>query len=232
MAEIEKDAPAAQTAPAPKKKKSGASKPKTPEPEDEVFSGRLLIAAILTAGMVIVPVSPLSALITRKSPTSAARSSWKVGSSQELHLTVITADYRKLACADDRVAPSGAHCEFKSNGEPFPRPEDAPVDDNKATILQPYRTTDGLLLYASGLWAQPEIATRLHDEPPQGVAETKLARFIVSCKASFLAEWSDPKLRWAPTDKFATPSNSDGVVEKNVMVTEVSGCKILQDERH
>ncbi len=232
MAEIEKDAPAAQTALAPKKKKSSASKPKAPEPENEVFSGRLLIAAILTAGMVIVPVSPLSALITRKSPTSAQRSSWKIGSSQELHLTVITADYKKLGCADDRVAPSGAHCEFKGNGEPFPRADDAPTDDNKATILQPYRTTDGLLLYASGLWAQPEIATRLHDEPPQGVAETKLARFIVSCRASFLAEWSDPKLRWAPADKFSAPSNSDGVVEKNVMVTEVSGCKILEDERH
>src|SRR5690606_32590169 len=149
MAETEKEVPAAVAAPVPKKKKSGASKPKAPEPENEVFSGRLLIAAILTAGMVIVPVSPLSALITRKSPTSAQRSSWKIGSSQELHLTVITADYRKLGCADDRVAPNGAHCEFKSNGETFPRSDDAPVDDNKASILQPYRTTDGLLLYAS-----------------------------------------------------------------------------------
>lgn len=235
MADREDEAgttPEPTSAPAPKKRKASASKTKPPEPEDEIFSGRLLVAAILAASMVVLPVSPLSALITRKSPTSAQRSSWKVGSSQELHLTVVTADYKKLGCADDRKASNGAHCEFKANGEPLPLPDDAPADDNKLSILQPYRTTDGLLLYVAGLWAQPEVATRLHDEPPQGVAETKLARFVVSCRVTFLGEWSDPKLRWAPTDKFLSPTNSDGATESSVMVGDVSGCRILEDERH
>jgi hypothetical protein len=220
------------SSPVPKKRKAPPSKAKAPEPEEEVFSGRLLVAAILAASMVVLPVSPLSALITRKSPTSAQRSAWKVGSSEELHLTVVTADYKKLGCADDRTAPNGAHCEFKSGGELFPRPEGAAADDNKLSILQPYRTTDGLLLYVAGLWAQPEVATRLHDEPAQGVAETKLARFVVSCRVSFLGEWSDPKLRWAPADKFLSPTNSDGATESTVMLGEVAGCRILEDERH
>jgi hypothetical protein len=213
-----------------KKAKGPAKKP--PADEEGVFSGRLVTAATIGVAMVVVPVSPLSALMTKKSPTTAQRSNWKIGNTEELHLTVVTADYKKLGCVDARVTEHGDHCEYRSDRELFPRKEGDAVDDNKLHTLQPYRTTDGQLLYTAGFWAQPEIATRLHNEPPQGVAETKLARFIVSCQVKFVAEWDNPRLRWAATDKFSTPTNSDGKAEGATMVGEVSACRILEDQKY
>jgi hypothetical protein len=201
--------------------------------EDEgVFSGRLVIAATLGVAMVVIPVSPLGKLITKEAPKTASRTSWKVGDNPELHLTVVTADFKKLGCADERVAPGGAHCEFKSDRVPFPNQPGSPQDDNKKNILQPYRTTDQALVYLSGFWAQPEIATRLHDEPAAGVPETKLARFLVTCRVKFTAEWNNPKLRWGPSEKFSSPTTQEGQPETVAMVGEPSNCRIMYDERH
>lgn len=206
-------------------------RPSTVE-EEGIFSGRLVTAAVISVLMVVLPLSPISRLITKSSPTTAQRSVWKVGSKKELHITVVTADYKKLACADERIASNGAHCEFKAEREPFPKTPEAPVDDNKKNILQPYRTTDGQLIYLAGFWSQPDIALRLHDEPAQGVAESKLARFVASCEVSFLDEWSDPKLRWSPSERFSSPTNSSGKAEPVAMVGHVESCRILEDERH
>lgn len=204
-----------------------------PQSEDEgIFSGRLVTAATIAVAMVVVPLSPLSMLMNKKSPTTAARGVWKVGSTEELHITVVTADYKKLGCADERVTDHGDHCEYRTDRELFPRKEGEPVDDNKLHILQPYRTTDGHLLYTAGFWAQPEISTRLHNEPAQGVPDTKLARFIVSCRVKFVAEWKNPRLRWSATDKFSTPTNSEQKAEEMTMVGEVSSCHILEDEKY
>jgi hypothetical protein len=203
-----------------------------PLPDEGIFSGRLVTAATLCVAMVVIPLTPLSAWMTKKSPTTTVRSNWKVGEQAELHLTVVTADYKKLGCVDERMTPKGDHCEYRTDREPFPRGEREAVDDNKLHILQPYRTTDGSLLYVAGFWAQPEVATRLHNEPPQGVPETKLARFIVACQVKFVAEWDKPRLRWSTTDKFASPTNSDGKPEGPTMVGELSACHILQDEKY
>jgi hypothetical protein len=216
-----------------KKPESRVPQGKTPPDDDEgIFSGRLLTAATIAVAMVVIPLSPLSALMTKKTPTSAARSAWKVGGSEELHITVVTADYKKLGCADERVTEHGDHCEYRTDRDLFPRKDGEPVDDNKRHTLQPYRTTDGHLLFTAGFWAQPEISTRLHNEPAQGVPDTKLARFIASCRVKFIAEWSNPRLRWAATDKFSTPTNSDGKAEEVAMVGEVSDCHILEDEKY
>jgi len=212
-------------------KGKGASK-KPPAEEEGIFSGRLVTAATIAVAMVIIPVSPLSALMNKKSPTTAARSNWKIGNTEELHLTVVTSDYKKLGCADERITEGGDHCEYKTDRELYPKQDGEAADDTKLHVLQPYRTTDGQLLYTAGFWAQPEISTRLHSEPPQGVAETKLARFIVSCQVKFVTEWQNPRLRWAATDKFASPTNSDGKAENAAMIGELSSCRILEDQRY
>jgi hypothetical protein len=97
------------------------------------------------------------------------------------------------------------------------------VDDNKSRILQPYRTTDGNLILAAGLWARPDVATRLHQEPSRGVKNEKLARFVVACEVEFLAEWKDPLVRWKTSSQWG----ANGVA----MVTRLRSCEILEEEK-
>lgn len=181
----------------------GATKKQAPPQEFEsVLSGRLVVATAICLAMVIIPLSPLGRLINKTSPESAARAHWKVGTEGKVHVTLVTADYDKLDCADKRSA-KDAHCAFEEEKKPFPRAADAPYDDNKKSILQPYRTTDGQLLFMAGLWTMPEISMRLHREPPRGVPEKKLARFVAECQVSFLEEWTDSRYRWAPRDAWS-----------------------------
>lgn len=178
----------------------------------------IVIGCVL--GMVAIPMSPLSFLISKKSPKSAERQEWAVGKELTIHLTVVTADYDKLACANPGEF-SGAHCLFKSEKEPFPPRAEASLDDNKKHILQPYRTTDSQLVLMAGLWAQPEVATRLHDEPARGVAEKKLARFVVSCDVKFEAQVNDALVRWAPREAWS----NQGVA----FVASPKSCTILRE---
>lgn len=168
---------------------------------ESVLSGRLVVATAICLAMVLVPLSPLGRLIAKKAPESAARAEWKVGTKGTVHVTLITADYDKLDCADKRKV-GEFHCAFEEEKKPFPRAPDAPYDDNKLTTLQPYRTTDGQLLFLAGLWAQPEISMRLHREPGRNVAEKRLARFVTECQVEFLEEWPDAQYRWSPRDNF------------------------------
>lgn len=199
---------------------------RAPETEYEpVLSGRLMIALVLLLAMVVIPVSGLARVLTKEAPQTADRKTWNVGDTATIHLTVVTSDYNDLACADARTI-DGAHCEFENDRERFPAPQggkDHPVDDNKAKTLQPYRTTDNNLLLAAGLWAQPEIATRLHFEPPRGVAKDKLARFVTSCRVEFLAEWENPLVRWKSSDKWSENGKA--------MVTRLLSCKILEESK-
>jgi hypothetical protein len=168
---------------------------------ESVLSGRLVVATAFCLAMVVIPLSPLGRLISQKAPESAARADWKVGTKGTVHVTLITADYDKLDCADKRQV-GGLHCAYEEEKKPFPKAPDAPYDDNKKTTLQPYRTTDGQLLFLAGLWAQPEIAMRLHREPARSVPEKRLARFVTECQVEFLEEWKDAMYRWSPRDAF------------------------------
>jgi len=179
----------------------GAAGRTPPEEFESVLSGRLVLATAFCLAMVLVPLSPLGRLIAKKAPESAARQEWKVGTKGTVHVTLVTADYDKLDCADKRRV-GEFHCAFEDEKKPFPRAPDAPYDDNKLTVLQPYRTTDGQLLFLAGLWAQPEIAMRLHREPGRSVPEKRLARFVTECQVEFLEEWPDALYRWAPRDAF------------------------------
>ncbi len=169
--------------------------------------------------MVFVPLSPLGDVIAKESPRSEAREHWEVGTEGTVHITVITADFDKLACADERVI-EGMHCAYKADDEPFPIPEDAPYDNNKKNVIQPYRTTDGQLLFMAGLWAEPEVAMRLHNEPPRNVPEKKLARFVAECRVAFLEEWEGTKFRWSPRESWSQGETG--------MVARPLECRIFQ----
>lgn len=221
---------------APSKKRSGeksaaqrktAAKAKaTPPPREEeepVLSGRMIIALAFALAMVVIPQqSTLRNAITKTAPQTTVREAWKVGQTANIHLTVVTSDYAQMACADTRRS-GEAHCEYENERERWPKEPDGPVDDNKRTVLQPYRTTDKNLLLLPGLWAQPEVAMRLHNEPSQGVSENKLARFVVECEVKFLEEWQNALVRWKPNERWSNQGTA--------MVGELVSCHILEDEK-
>jgi hypothetical protein len=186
-----------------------------------VFGGRLLIAAAMLAAMVVIPMSNAGSFLEPKeeiAPTTA----WSVGETATVAITLITADYNKLACAAEKEL-DGAHCQYKSEKDLWPRGSDTPLDDNKANIIQPYRTaTDNKLIMVSGLWAQPEVAMRLHKEPPQGVAEEKLARFIAQCEVKFVGNLPDMKLRWNPSGGWTNPDT-----QEPPLVAKPVSCKVM-----
>ena len=188
-----------------------------------VISGRLLIAAAIILVLTLVPRSNLGALFEPKDPTVPKPNTWKVGGKATVALTLVTADYNKLACASESVF-EGYHCAFKSENEPFPREPGAPLDDNKATIIQPYRTwLDNQLVLVAGLWAHPALALRLHREPSQGVDEEKLARFVVECQVTFIGVLANgSKLRWNPGQWIAP--------DMNAIVARPDSCKLVEAE--
>lgn len=205
-----------------KKRHSRKSPPDDKKGEESVLSGRMVAAFGLVVAMVVIPLSPLGRVIAKEAPRSTARELWKVGETSTVHLTVTTADYDKLGCADPRVV-EGAHCAYESDDERFSERPDAPKDDNKKNILQPYRTTDSQLMLLSGLWAQPAVAMRLHEEPAHGVSDNKLARFVVSCDVKFLEEWDNPKIRWSNRDSWSQQGKA--------MVAKPLKCEVLDEHQ-
>ncbi len=208
--------PAAKKATSTRKK---APRPVEPEP---VVSGRMVLALTFAVAMSIIPISPLGRMITKTSPKTTERANWVVGQTANVHITTVTADYLQLACADKRSS-GKAHCEWENDRERWPQDEQAPVDNNKADVLQPYRTTDKQLLLLPGLWRQPEIAMRLHSEPSRGVGSAKLARFVVDCEVKFLEEWEKPLIRWTPSDKWSDQGKA--------MIGEIVKCHLLEEEK-
>ena len=208
-------------------KKAKAKQGQSADAAELVLSGRLVLVAALFVAMVFIPLSPLSMLISRKPPTATQTKDWKVGQEATVHVTVITADHNKLACAHgDSVG--DYHCAYTDEKKPWPAQPDASPDVNKKRIIQPYRTTDNSLLLLAGLWAQPAVATRLHREPPHATPEKKLARFVVECRVKFLAEWHAPLVRWAPGQSWSSQGNGEG---KLAPVAEPSSCRILERKR-
>ena len=96
------------------------------------------------------------------------------------------------------------------------------VKNNHLHQLQPYRSTDGQLLLIPGLWAQPPVATRLHEEPYKDVAIRRLARFVISCELAFLARWTDVKVRWKESEKWSDQGEA--------MIAQPSQCSILRSK--
>lgn len=183
--------------PKPSVQRSAARRRRPPEPVP-IFSGRLLIAAGILAVMLIVPFTLARFMPQEAQPETTDVRSWNVGSTANVRITLITADFNLLSCAAPQAI-EGKHCASKSENEPWPADPSAPIDDNKASIIQPFRTyPDNKLILVAGLWADPTMALRLHREPSAGVRPDKLARFVANCKVKFIGKLEAAKLRWNP----------------------------------
>lgn len=201
-----------------------ARKPPPVVEETPVIGGRFLVAAAVIGGLTILPMSPIGATLEPKEPPKSQTQEWKVGGKSTLRITLVTADYASLACASDKEF-EGKHCGNKTESEAWPRDPNAPLDDNKANVIQPYRTwNDNKLVLVAGLWATPALATRLHIEPPGNLLPEKLARFVTECQVRFVGEIEKPKLKWG--------SGSSWNADPNTPVVQVAvpeSCKLIPE---
>lgn len=172
------------------------------------LGGRMAISVGMALAMFAAASSPaeeaagrINDLFEREmKPTDMTR--WAPGEIRDIELTLVTADYEKLGCVLDREV-EGTRCEYKSEKELWPLEGSAPVDDNKKSIIQPYSAVpDNALIFVAGLWAQPEVAMRLHKEPYEGTDPKRLARFIVRCKVKTVERIGGVKIRWNKNDSW------------------------------
>lgn len=210
-----------------KPSKAGAARrrPRRPDPDDEaapVLSGRLMAATLVLAAMAMIPFMGIGKALERDKNLPSDTGEWKIGGTATVHVTLVTADYNKLNCYSDKVF-EGKRCQYQTETQAF-RPEpNAPIDDNKANQIQPYRTHGtNKLIFIAGLWATPALATRLHFETPRGVAENKLARFVAECDVRFVGQMKNPGIRWSPTGKW--------IHEGDPLVAIPTSCRILAPE--
>ena len=144
-------------------------------------------------------------------------STWTPGTTTFVNVTLVTEDELRLGCASDEVVADELRCQMQANKRPWPRDPAAPLDDNKVSVIQPYRTLVGNeLILMSGVWAQPEIAVRAHQEPAGVVEVNRQSRFVAYCKVRFHAKFDEVLVRWFPGAQWFT--------EKNVPVAEVLRC--------
>lgn len=169
-----------------------------PGKEVPVLGGRLVGAIALLAGIALVSHQTMNQWLDRHLHPNAAKPAavWEVGKEAPVELTLITADSRRLNCAHDQAI-EGQHCGFKASKQPWPRQPGDLSDDNDYAVIQPYRTADtNALVLVSGLWAQPELALRVHREPPGHYDVKKQVRFVAYCNVRFVGELADVELRW------------------------------------
>lgn len=163
-----------------------------------VASGHFLIAAALVGAMIIFPFSPIANWISPPQQEVTDTVGWQIGATGKAKVTLVTADYELLGCNSD-VTADGAHCSHKTDTEAWPKDPTAPLDDNGRNLVQPYRTwPDNKLVLIAGLWAEPNMALRLHREPSAGVPQQKLARFVADCQLKFVGKVENVRVRWSP----------------------------------
>jgi hypothetical protein len=186
------------------------------------LSGRYLLAGLAVIPMVfpwILPHTPLNKWLQPPEPIPEKQQDWYTGRSVRLGVTLITADYGRLACAHDGQV-EGAHCAYKADKKPWPRDRQEPLDENKANIIQPYRTfPNNQLIFIQGLWAEPTVATRLHEEPST-LPEKKMSRFVVECDMTFVGELKNPKMQWQKGQSW--------VSEKSAKVARPRNCSLVK----
>lgn len=228
MATIESSKPedkgaAGQATPA---KKTGGTRPATRRVVDEdeptpVIGGRLLVAALILGAIFVIPMSALGNLFEPAEPPPTDTNLWQTGAKDTIRLTVVTADAASLTCASPESF-EGRHCAYKSENELWPREPQAPLDDNKANTIQPYRTwLDNKLILVSGVWSFPSTAMRLHREPPGNLPTDKLARYVTECKVHFAGKMEKPTLRWQPGQSWNT--------EQATMVAIADDCQVIEE---
>jgi hypothetical protein len=194
------DSPAAEHSAGPTGASGEAPKaaPLDARPGPHPIEWRPVIGIAMLAGIAIIANNWLNQGIDRtlEPPRIKPQVQWVVGQEADVELTLITDDLRRLSCASDTLV-EGAHCAFDGNKRRWQRAPDAPLDDNNVDIIQPYRTADtNQLVFVYGLWAQPELAMRVHREPPDSVASDKLLRFVAYCHVRFVGELTQAWTRW------------------------------------
>jgi hypothetical protein len=200
---------------------SATPAPATEAPR-EVLSGRMWTVLICITLAWFLPFwEKLDGVVQPPGPRKVYPEKWAVGGKARVPLTVITSDYNNLGCASATVI-DGARCAHSAD-QRFQLPEPtAPLDDNKANIIQPYSTyPDNHVVMVAGLWAQPVVASRLHNEPPNGKPDNTLMRFTVTCDLSFVGKLTDFSVRWRPSDNWYRPQPA--------LVARPSNCVIGDD---
>jgi hypothetical protein len=184
-----------------------------------VLGGRLNIAIAMLVGIGLVSWQWLNLAIDRTlHPTAPkAAATWQVGTEADVEITLITADAKRLSCAhDDKV--EDVHCGYTANKRQWRRTPNAPFDDNDQLVIQPYRTADtNVLILMSGLWAEPELALRLHREPPNLTDIDKHLRFVAYCRVRFIGELKGVATRWDTAGKWT--DEPGGMVAKPIRCT-------------
>jgi hypothetical protein len=178
--------------------------------QPELLGGRLAIGIMMLFGIGVVSWQWLNVWVDRKVHPKAPKpvATWQVGSEADVEITLITADAKRLACAHDTEV-DGLHCAYTANKRPWRRTPNAPLDDNDERVIQPYRTADtNQLVLVSGLWAEPELALRLHREPPNLGDLDKNLRFVAYCHVRFVGEFEKIGTRWDTNAKWGEDPKS------------------------
>jgi hypothetical protein len=189
-----------------------------------IIAGRMWIAVAMLCGMGVIANPPFNDWVKRKfAPAEDLRTDftkWKVGSETDVRVTLITGDSTRLSCAKAEVV-EGAYCAFGTDRLPRAQSANDPADDNGPNRIQPYRTSpDNALILVAGLWAHPDVAMRLHREPPNVIPTKRQNRFDVTCRVKFLTKWDQVELRWdsAPGTTWQT--------ERGAWVTRALHCTV------
>jgi hypothetical protein len=216
---------------------ASSSRSRQAAPAPTALSGKLYVAAgILTAMGLICGTAigngladrALKALKLADAPP-VDMTKWEAGKVEEISITLVTADYTKLACAYEREI-GGAHCEYKTDTEKWPLAPSAPVDDNRKNVIQPYSAVpDNAFILVAGLWAQPEVAMRLHAEPPENTPTRNLARFIARCRVRPVERVSGVNIRWNVGDKWAPGSLRAGDQQVAPWVAIAESCSVEEE---
>ncbi len=168
-----------------------------------VLGGRLWIA-LITLGAIGILITKFADSLGTKVESKfetyldrpAKQDQWQKDKLEEVGITLISGDFDKLACAYERAI-EGVHCQFRTESELWPIEPNAPLDDNKRNIIQPFSLVpDNQLILLAGLWAQPTVAFRIHQEPGTAVAQKKQARFIAKCRIRPLERVQNASIRW------------------------------------
>jgi hypothetical protein len=186
-----------------------------------ILAGRLWIGVAMLLGLGLIANPRFNSCVMSFAPPEDLHTDfakWKEGSEADVRVTLITADSTRLACAS-ATKPEGVHCEFGADHNLWGRGPNDPADDNRPNIVVPYRTSpDNALILLAGLWAQPEVAMRLHREPPVAVPVKRLQRFDVTCKVKFLTRLDSVDVRWDVTGPWQT--------ERNAWVARAQSCTV------
>jgi hypothetical protein len=186
------------------------SVPRRPPPVEAkpILAGRLWLGVGFLLGLGLIANPPFNSWVMRKfAPAEDLKtdfSKWKEGSETDVRVTLVTADVDRLSCAKGETL-EGNHCGFGSDHIPWARTSDQPAEDNGDQRIQPYRTSpDNALILIAGIWASPDVAMRVHREPPRVIPVKRLNRFDVTCRVKFLKQWDTVDLRWDTTGTWQT----------------------------